>query len=97
MEESIKLTRYIPHLPYNISMYCIGNPTRDNPSNSTTVYYYKDSAISKANGQPISKILIVKDTPANLHIYLEDGVGAKEEMEIETARITDCKGFFLYE
>lgn len=97
MEKSIKLTRRIAHLPFNVPMYCIGNPTRDNTSNSTTVYYCRDSAISKADGQPISKILIVKDTPANLHIYLEDGVGAKEEMEIETARITDCKGFFLYQ
>lgn len=97
MEKPIKLTRRIAHLPFNVSMYCIGNPTQDNPLDSTIVYYCKASASEKANGLPISKILIVKDTPAELHIYLEDGVGAKEEMEIETARITDCKGFFLYE
>lgn len=98
MEHSlVKHTRFIPHLPCHVPMYCVGNPTRDSLSDKTIVFYNKDAAIQRANQQPVSSILLVKGSPVNLLIYTEADIGTKEEIEIATARIKDCKGFFLYQ
>ena len=98
MEHSlVKHTRFIPHLPCHVPMYCIGNPTKDTLSERTIVYYNKDVAIQKANQQPVFSILLAKGSPVTLCVYTEDDTGSAEEVEIETARIKDFKGFFLYQ
>ena len=88
--------RIIPHLPCHVPMYCIGNPIADKTEDVTTVYYHRDNAINHANNQDVNSILLCKGAPVTLKVFTEDDIGSKEEIEIETARIVDCKGFFIY-